>query len=82
MQAMARMYETGEGTKLDRSQALLWFFLAAQRAGTQNALAEAKRVRSSMTEKEWKETQKKLPENFDKKKVDSLLRGTISPPTP
>jgi TPR repeat protein len=79
MQAVARMYENGEGTKPDRVQALLWFFFAAQRVGSQNAIAEARRVRLSMTEKEWKEAQKKLPYNFDKKAVDKILQGDSSP---
>jgi hypothetical protein len=81
MQALARMYENGEGTKPDRAQALVWFFSAAQR-GNKDALAEAKRIRSSMTEKEWKDTRKKLPLNLDPKKVESFLRSDSSPPTP
>jgi len=81
MQAVARMHENGEGTKPDRAQAFVWFLLAARR-GNQDALAEANKIRSSMTEKEWKDTQKKLPFNFDKKTVDSILRGPGSPPTP
>jgi uncharacterized protein len=81
MQALARMYENGEGTKPDRVQAFAWLIIAAQR-GNQDAIAEAKRIRFSMTEKEWKDTQKKLPRNLDPKKVDSFLRGAGSPPTP
>jgi uncharacterized protein len=81
MQAVARMYENGEGTKMDHAQAFLWFFFAARR-GNQDALAEAKKIRSSMTEKEWKDTQKKLPFNLDKKAVDRILQGASSPPTP
>jgi TPR repeat protein len=81
MQALARMYENGEGTKPDRTQAFLWFLLAG-RHGDQGAITEAKRIRSSMTEKEWKDVQKKLPRNFDPKMVDNLLRGASSPPTP
>jgi uncharacterized protein len=82
MQAAARMYEKGEGTKPDRTQAFLWFFLASQRAGNQNALAEAKRLRSSMTEKEWKDTQKKFPFTLDKKAVDKILQGSSLPAKP
>ncbi|MGB9203860.1 MAG: tetratricopeptide repeat protein, partial [Terriglobales bacterium] len=81
MQAVARMYENGEGTKMDRVQAFLWFFFAARR-GDRDALVEAKNIRSSMTEREWKDTQKKLPSNFDKKAVDRVLQGASSPPTP
>jgi len=54
----------------------------AQRAGNKNALAEAKRIRSSMTEKEWKEAQKKLPYNFDKKAVDKILQSGGAATTP
>ncbi len=81
MQAVARMYESGEGTKSDRTQAFLWFFFAARR-GNRDALVEAQKIRSSMTEKEWKDTQKKLPLPFDKKAVEKVLQGASSPPTP
>jgi TPR repeat protein len=81
MQALARMYENGEGTKPDRVQAFVWFLIAA-RTGSPGAIAEARRIRSSMTEKEWKGTQKKLPPIFDPKKVDTFLQGASSPPTP
>jgi TPR repeat protein len=80
MLALARMYENGEGTKPDRVQALVWFLIAVRR-GSQDAIAEAKKIRFSMTEKEWKDTQKKLPPNFDPKEVDKFLRGASSPPT-
>jgi len=80
MQALARMYENGEGTKPDRAQAFMWFLIAARR-GNQEALAEANKLRSSMTEKEWKDTQKKLPSNVDKKVVDNILRVASSEPT-
>ncbi len=81
MLPLARMYENGEGTKLDRGQAFVWFFIAARR-GNQDALAEAKRIRSSMTEKEWKDSQKKFPFTFDKKQVDSIIRGASSQTAP
>ncbi len=81
MQALAKMYETGEGTKVDRSEALLWFFLAGQQ-GNQSALADAKRLRSSMTEKEWKNTRKKFPSSYDLQKVDSILVSDGSLPAP
>jgi TPR repeat protein len=81
MQALALMYENGEGTKPDCVQALVWF-LSAGRRGNQAAIAEANKMRSSMSEKDWKDTQKKLPRNFDAKMVDSILRGVSLPPTP
>jgi len=81
MQALARMYENGEGTKPDRVQAFVWYLVAAQR-GSQGAMAEAKRIRSSMTDKEWKGAQHKLPRDFDPKKVDNFLRGGGSPTGP
>jgi TPR repeat protein len=79
MQALGRMYENGEGTKADRAQAFMWFIVAAQR-GNQDAIAEAKRIRASMTEKEWNDMQKKLPRDLNPKKVESFLRGAGSPP--
>jgi TPR repeat protein len=81
MQATAEMYEKGEGTNPDRTQAFVWFLMVARR-GNQSAIAEAKKLRSSMTEKEWKGVQKKLPRNFDTKMVDAILQGAGSPRTP
>jgi TPR repeat protein len=81
MQALARMYENGEGTKSDRAQAFVWFLMAARR-GNQGAAEEANKLRSSMTVKEWKDVQKKLPRNIDLKTVDAILRGASSPTTP
>jgi len=81
MQALAKMYENGEGTKPDRVQAFVWFLIAAQRRSP-GAIAEARRIRSSISENEWKDTQKKLKPNFDLKEVDKFLRGASSPPTP
>jgi TPR repeat protein len=81
MQALARMYENGEGTKPDRVQAFLWVLFAARR-GNQDAIADANRIRSAMTEKEWRDTKKKMPRNLDPKMVDSILRGISAPPTP
>jgi len=79
MLAMARMYESGEGTKPDRPEAFVWLFLAAQR-GTQDSLAEAKTIRSSMTDREWKDTQKKLRQRLiDPRRVEAALAGTSSP---
>ncbi len=81
MQALAKMNENGEGTKPDRVQAFVWYLVAAQR-GSQGAMAEAKRIRLLMTEKEWKDAQHKMPRDFDQKKVDSFLRGGGSPTSP
>jgi hypothetical protein len=54
----------------------VWFYIAAKALrGDQRAIAEANRIRSSMTEKDWKDTQKKLPRGTDPKKVDDFLRG-------
>ena len=81
MRALAGMYESGEGTNLNRVQALTWFLLAAER-GNQSAIADLKRMRSSMADKEWKDTEKKLPPNFDRKRIDNFLQGTDSQPAP
>jgi TPR repeat protein len=71
------MYEQGEGTKPDRQEAFVWFFLAARR-GQPEAAAEARRIRSSMTAKEWKDTQKKLPRGYDPQAIDKLLEESSS----
>lgn len=80
MRALAEMYEKGEGTNSDRPQAFVWFLLAAQR-GNHDALLDARRLRSSMAENEWKKAQKKLPRNFDLKMVDTILQGSDSKAT-
>jgi uncharacterized protein len=82
MQALARMYEKGEGVEPSRVQALVWLLHAVKRK-SEGALAEAKRIRLSMTEKEWKDAQKELKRNyFDPKEVDVLLRSVSSPSPP
>ncbi len=81
MLALARMYENGESTKPDRPQAFMWLLFAARR-GSAEAIAEANRLRSAMTEKEWKKTEKKLPRNFDVKIVDRILHPASTSPTP
>jgi TPR repeat protein len=80
MLALAKIYENGEGTKVDRDRALLWYLSAARR--DQSAINEAKRLRASMTEKEWKASLKKLPRGFDPKVVDTILSGKDAPPAP
>jgi TPR repeat protein len=80
MRALAQMYEKGEGTKSDRPQAFVWYFLAA-RHGNHEALLDARRLRLSMSESEWKKAQKKLPDKFDVKMVDTILGGNDSPAT-
>ena len=79
MLTLAGMYEKGEGTKPDRAEAFVWFFLASRR-GQPEAAAEARRIRSSMTAKEWKDAQKKLP--FDPKAIDKSLEDSGTPRTP
>jgi len=74
MQAVAQMYAKGEGTKMDRSEAFLWFFHLGRRR-SQSALVDAQNLRSSMTEKEWKDTQRKLrQQGFNLSEVDEMLR--------
>jgi hypothetical protein len=73
MQTMGQIYAKGEGIKLDRPQAFVWFFIAA-RKGNQDALHDAKQLRTLMSEKEWKDTQKKLKQHsLDPKEVDRVL---------
>jgi TPR repeat protein len=82
MQALAQMYATGEGTRLDRPEALVWF-LEAGRRGNKKALSAAQNLRSSMTEKEWKDTQKKLRQrSLSPEWIEEALRGASSPRTP
>jgi len=74
MWVLAQMYEKGEGVPADRSEALAWSLLAAARHN-HDALSEAKKLRSSMTEKEWKAAQKQLRQhNLDPTVVESLLK--------
>ena len=78
MRAVAQMYENGEGIKMDRSEAFLWFFILGRKR-SKDALLDAQRVRSTMTEKEWKDAQKKLQKQaFDLKEVDEMIRNAAS----
>jgi hypothetical protein len=80
MQVLGHMYEKDQGTKTDRPQAFLWFFISARR-GNRDAILAANQLRSSMTEKEWKDAQKKLRQhNFDLKQVDLVLHGGSAEP--
>jgi len=82
MLVLAEMYATGVGTKLDRPEALLWF-LESGRRGNNDALIAARKLRSSMTENEWKDALKKLRQrNRDSQWVDELLRRGSTPPAP
>lgn len=74
MFALGQMYENGQATKVNRPEAMFWLFWAA-RDGNREAVAEARRVRASMTEKEWKDARKKLAQKFDLKAVESVLQA-------
>jgi hypothetical protein len=74
MVALGQMYENGEATKIDRTEATIWLLEAARR-GNKDALAEAGKVHSSMTEKEWKETRKRLERKYDISAIDRILQG-------
>ena len=76
MYALGVMYENGEGTKLDRIKAFSWLIMAARR-GHEDSLAEARKLRSSMTEKEWKTAQQKLPLGFSVEIVNRILDGSF-----
>ena len=74
MLALGQMYENGEATKIDRTEAMIWLLEAASH-GNKDAVAEAVKVRSSMTEKEWKEARKRLDRKYDLSAVDRILQG-------
>jgi TPR repeat protein len=70
------MYENGEGTKVNRAEAMNWL-LRSGISGNPNASAEARKLRASMSDAEWKATQKKLrAHNFDLTKIGAFLEGT------
>jgi TPR repeat protein len=76
MHALSQMYEKGEATKVDRTKAMYWLLMAAIH-GSQDAAIEARKLRASMSEQEWKATQKKLGNTkFDPKRVSSILQET------
>jgi len=78
--ALAEMYANGEGVKRDPTGAFVWFFILF-RKGDEGALSEAQKLRLSMTQKEWKDTEKKLrQQGLDPKKVDSILQTAGSQP--
>ncbi len=73
--AVIQMYENGQGTPVDHTEAIYWLLRSSNR-GDKNAQAEARRLRASMSDKEWKAVRKKLRERgFDLKKVDIFLRA-------
>lgn len=74
MHALALMYESGEGTNVDRLKAFSWSIAGARR-GNQDSLTEARKLRSSMNDKEWKNAQKKLPPGFTLEMVNNILQG-------
>lgn len=76
MRALGLMYENGEGTKADRNKAFFWLIMAARR-GDEGALSEARQLRASMTEKEWRVAQKKLPLGFSVDLVNRILDGSL-----
>lgn len=79
MRAIALMSESGEGTKADRIKALSWFILAAH-AGNKESLMDVRRLRPTMTPKEWKNVEKKLlPHGLTAESVDKALSASDSP---
>jgi hypothetical protein len=74
MFALGQMYETGEAIKIDRTEAMIWLVEAAGH-GNKDAVAEANKVRSSMTANEWEAIRKKLARKYDPDAVDRILQG-------
>lgn len=74
MSALGQMYETGEAGKVDRTEAMTWLVEAA-RHGSNDALGEARKVRASMSDREWKETRKTLERKYDPNAIDRILQG-------
>jgi len=71
--ALARMYASGEGGKVNRPEA--WFlYFALFRSRDESVKPQLKDLKEQMTHKEWEEVLKRLAVlRFDPKDVDSLL---------
>ena len=71
--ALAKMYASGEGGKVNRPEAWLLYF-ALFRSRDESVKPQLKELKGQMTHKEWGEVLKRLAVlHFDPKDVDSLL---------
>jgi len=74
MEVTGEMLESGEGGKIDREASLL-YFLRAILGNRTDALPKAAKVRSEMTDKEWKKAQVEMKNlRIDPVKVDAALQ--------
>jgi hypothetical protein len=79
MHALAEMYASGDGTKEDRQEAFFWLLYSARR-GDKDSARDAQKLRSSMSDKEWKDAQKKLVRGgLDPKQIDAILQTASQP---
>jgi TPR repeat protein len=84
---LAQMYATGEGGKVDRQKAFL-LYVGPIMNGDRQALKEAARLRSQMSETEWVKVQKGLRQqvygcktgvcHLDVKKLEAALQEAAS----
>jgi TPR repeat protein len=75
MLELAEMYSAGEGTKINRPEALLCYFRAAQ-ANAKDARRKASALLSEMDKNEHKDLEKKLrQQSLDPKKVFEALQS-------
>jgi len=82
MMVLADMELAGEGTKVDRAAAFIWFFRASQKR-TNGATARARDLLPQLSKPEMKEVEKKLREmRYDPKKVFEALQSALTPITP
>jgi hypothetical protein len=76
--ALARMYASGEGGKVNRPEAWLLYF-ALFRSRDASVKPQLKELKEQMTRKEWEEVLKRVAVlRFGPKDIDSLLAEDIS----
>ena len=79
MLALGRMYEDGQGTKANRVEAMVWLIRASLARNT--ALPEARKLRASLNDREWRATRDKLKKsNFDPDRIDAFLKEGVGQP--
>lgn len=80
MYALGQMYEDGQGTKVDHAEAMYWLIRSGS-LGNSKAATEARKLRTSMDDREWKEIQKKLLERkFDLNEINAFLQANTGQP--
>jgi TPR repeat protein len=79
LHALVGIYSDGGGKKEDRQETFFRLIHFAER-GDKQSVIDAQKLRNLMTDKEWKDIQKKLPQyGMDSKQLDAILHADSQP---